>query len=98
MRSINAATGVFFTPEEEAEGLALLQAVEDRVYTLHGSRAHRSNYGSLATVFSGEVGVLENSLQTSLEQDTRVKDLSFTRDGSTFRVLVNGQIGVSIGN
>ena len=46
MVSINANTGLFFTPVDYEDNI--LQSARDRVYTLRGERDHRPNYGLTA--------------------------------------------------
>ena len=95
MTSVNANTGKFFTPAELVQGLDLIQSVEDRIYTIRGTRTLNPAYGSYALELR-DINETVQSIQEALASDSRINQVEFQTDGDTLVVIVNGSIEVAV--
>ena len=96
MPSINAHTGLFFTPEQVAAGEDFLQSVFDRIVSPLGERPDRPNYGSLVGFIPFEDDELRQSIEASLRGDPRVRSVQFAATDRELIVNVNGNIRATI--
>ena len=70
MVSINAYTGLFYTPVDYEEDL--LQSARDRVYTVKGERRYRPNYG-LEADYTALHSIPITLIQQAFKSDTRFR-------------------------